>query len=160
MSGATEASSVLQAAAERALSQLSKPVTEARDARYEMNNVTDLVDVMGYVADAILACEALHGVAKRAEADLRLHLARSMADTGAQSILTPDGYHSISLRAAIRGAIIEDRNAIPAELFSTPEPKPDLVEIAKRLRSGVSVPGAVLSNGGEQTIQIRKREAA
>lgn len=73
--------------------------------------------------------------------------AEAMERGGLKKLTAPD--FTLSLSAGAPKVIITDEGQIPAHLMVTPEPpapKPDRRAIAGLLKSGVDVPGCVLSN--------------
>lgn len=156
MSGAADASKTLRAALAEPLRAVGGAVSQARAAQAELRDADDLILLMGAAAHVALACEALHRAAQEAESAARTALSASMASTGASTVHA--GAHTLSLREVARKAIVTDPAAVPTELYTRPEPRPDLTEIGKRLRAGEIVPGCVLPNGAASTVQIKVRQ--
>ena len=103
----------------------------------------------------IMALENLSELATDAKTACRAALAEAMS-LGLTTVRTD--HHVASLRAATKRVIVMDEAALPAHLMHQPPPAPDLTAIGKLLRAGETVPGAVLSNGGADTLQIRTRK--
>lgn len=160
MSGAQDAAKALQAAVAAALKSVAVAVGGARVAQASMADAEDLVEVMQAAAAVVLACEAVHEAAKKAEADARKALAAAMAN-GATTFHTEQ--HTVSLREGARRVIVTDQAELPARFIvqpprpPEPQPCPDLSAIAFELRNGREVTGATLSNGGPATVVIRNR---
>ena len=105
--------------------------------------------------NVIMACDALQSAAKGAEAQCRVALATAMA-LGSTTVRTE--HFSVSLRAATQRVLITDEAQIPARYMVQPPPKPDLAAISALLRSGRTLAGAELTNGGADIISIRTRK--
>lgn len=115
----------------------------------------DAVDFEAALYRTAAALVAVEDAAARIEADakaLRAALLTAMAETGAPNISLP--HHTVGTQER-RSLHITDESAIPAHLWTKPEPQPDTTAIRKALQAG-PVPGAVLSNGGA-TLFIRAR---
>lgn len=117
---------------------------------------TDLVEKMQGVCGVILAAESLKEAADMLADKARAALRDAMVDTGCPSVETAT--HTVGLQRGAVSARIVDRTLIP-ERFLTPQPaKIELAEISKALKAGLSIPGAVLSNGGAPVIAFRARK--
>ena len=103
----------------------------------------------------IIALEDLSELAADAEIACRKALAEAMS-LGLTTVRTD--HHVASLRSANTRVIVMDEAALPAHLMRQPPPAPDLLAIGKLLRAGETVPGAVLSNGGADTLRISPRK--
>lgn len=117
----------------------------------------DFVEIMRGMVPLILdlegAAEALSGHAKR----LRGVLAEVMDETGAATIRGE--MHTASVSAGRSGVVITDEALVPLSLMRQPAPTPDKTAIAKLLREGREVPGALLGNSPPQlTIRRKDRE--
>lgn len=73
---------------------------------------------------------------------LRSALLDAFLEAGCPGIETE--HHSIGWSEGTAGAVVTGE--LPAEFMVTPEPRPDLASIAKALRKGQSIPGAMLRN--------------
>lgn len=155
MSGASDAALQLRADVAAPLIAVSTAVRATIDAQTALKAASDIVDVMQASAGVVLAMEALQEVAGQAEKHTRQVLAAAMSDTGATTIQTDA--HIISLRDAAQVVLVTDRALIPPAFMRARDPEPDKVTIGKLLRDGKNVPGTILGNGGNQTIQIRSR---
>ena len=112
-------------------------------------------DVDRLTVKLILAMAALQDAAKHAEAVLRQELAVSMERDGVTGFDTE--FHSVVRAKGPRRAQVEDRQALAAahpDLMIAQDPKPDMNEIARRLKAREIVTGASLSNGGPSLIRI------
>lgn len=157
MSHENSATETLRSVALKQVGSLASGVQQAQAAQASLRDAADIVETIGAAALAVLACETLAKIAKEADAAIRVATAEAM-QLGATTVHTPGDTHVISLKAGVRSAIVTDPEAIPADLWTRPEPKPDLTEIGKRLRSGAIIPGATLSNGAAPSIQIKRRD--
>ena len=135
-----------------AIATAARGVNEAELAWVE---ATGLVPGLQAALTMILACEALEAAAKASAAACRTALAEAMA-TGATTVRTE--HHTASLRAAPMRVLVTDAALLPPHLMRQPPPAPDLTAIGTLLRDGQDVPGAVLGNGGPDTVQIRTRK--
>nr|WP_321985369.1 siphovirus Gp157 family protein [uncultured Lichenicoccus sp.] len=109
--------------------------------------------------DLIIAAEAIEDAAKHAKAVLRERLGESMERDGVTGFET--AHHQITRRKANQVALITDEKALAAqhpELMTTPEPRPDRTEIARRLRKGDRIQGAELTNGGAPVVVISAKK--
>ena len=109
----------------------------------------------------IVAAEALEDAAKHAQSVLRGHLAESMERDGVTGFETQ--FHQVTRRKANQVALITDEKAVAAahpELMTTPEPKPDRTEIARRLRKGERIQGAELTNGGAPVLVLSAKKGS
>ena len=103
----------------------------------------------------IIALESLSELAAAAKTACRAALAETMS-LGLTKVTTD--YHVAALVSAKNHVIVMDEAALPAHLMRQPPPAPDLLAIGKLLRAGETVPGAVLSNGGADTLRISPRK--
>jgi hypothetical protein len=143
----------LRDAAVTATRGVAAAVKQAQEARVEVGLSGDLIPVMGAIAGLILACEALQAAGKQAETELRTTLAKSMS-LGATTVRTES--LTISLKEGARRVVLT--GTVPPEFLIPQEPKPDIKAIGDTLRKGEALDWATLSNGGEQSLQIRVRE--
>jgi len=96
--------------------------------------------------------QAAEAAAKRARLALRDALEGT---TGAVRA----GIHTASVRAGSASVIVTDERAIPDEYMRCPPPQPDKAAIAKALKAGEQIPGAVLRNAEPSlTIRINDRD--
>jgi hypothetical protein len=70
--------------------------------------------------------------------------AKAMTECGLRRVDAPD--FSASMVSSPPAVVVTDEAALPDELLIHPPPKPDKREIGRRLKSGETVMGAVLSN--------------
>lgn len=126
-------------------------------ARLSLSFASDLLPAMRAVANLIMAAEVLEEAAGLLRQDARAALGDVMA-LGATQFETEA--HVISVKDSTRSVIITDAEAVPPDLWSTPEPKPDKTEIGKLLRRGERVPGAELANFTRPVVTIKAKEHA
>lgn len=77
----------------------------------------------------------------------------AMVETGRKKIEAPDC--TVSVRATPASVVITDETAIPDDYLKPQPPKVDKAAIRDALKQGASIPGAMLSNGG-QSLGIRR----
>lgn len=77
----------------------------------------------------------------------------AMIETGRKKIEAPDC--TVSVRATPASVVITDETAIPDDYLKPQPPKVDKAAIRDALKQGASIPGAMLSNGG-QSLGIRR----
>ena len=109
--------------------------------------------------DLIIAAEAMEDAAKHVQSVLRAQLIESMERDGVTGFET--AHHQITRRKANQVALITDEKGLAAahpELMTTPEPRPDRTEIARRLRKGDQIAGASLTNGGAPVVVISAKK--
>ncbi len=82
---------------------------------------------------------------------LRTALASAIEHLGLKRFETASA--TLTIKALPRKAKIVDFSLLPPRYWRTPPPKPDLSLISAEVKSGVSIPGVELDNGG-QTLQI------
>lgn len=106
--------------------------------------------------NAIYDLEFFIESAKQCADEFRSRLNQEMQDTGVISFKSSKA--SAALSKAVPSCLIineiELAQARP-DLMTTPEPKPNKIEIAKLLRKGEQIPGTTLSNGGPPTLRIK-----
>ena len=150
----------------RALAQLDGAITAGlggvadaafavRGCQHGYGVASDFTAIMQATIGIIMACEALATAADEAKTTCRAALAEAMA-LGATTVKTD--YHVASLRAANTRVVVVDQAALPLALMRQAAPAPDLTAIGALLRAGQVVRGAVLSNGGPDTLTIRNRK--
>ena len=126
----------------------------SRDAAADVMLEGDILPTMQAAVSLIIALEdeaqAAEAAAKRARAALRDALEGT---TGAVRA----GIHTAHVRAGSASVIVTDETLIPAEYMRQPPPAPDKAAIARALKAGEAVPGAVLRNG-EPGLTIRLAE--
>ena len=135
------------------------PVRAARDAAASVAyaaSMTDLVAAARAAAEVLRHLDDAADVIERARATLGTALRDVMAGTGLTSVRIPGG--TWYLRDPVPRVIVTDENALPAEYFVQPPPRPNLTALRAALRSGADVPGAALSNGDEPTLCYRANQ--
>jgi len=130
-------------------------VVTVRAHQLDYNGASDFTAIMQATIGVIMACEALATAADEAKTKCRAALAEAMA-LGATTVKTD--HHVASLRAANTRVVVTDQAALPLSLMRQAAPAPDLTAIGALLRAGQVVRGAVLSNGGPDTLTIRNRK--
>jgi hypothetical protein len=128
----------------------------ARDAAADVMLEEDILSTMQAAVTLIVELEdeaqAAEAAAKRARLALRDALEGTAGSVRA-------GIHTASVRAGFASVIVTDEGAIPAEYMRQPPPQPDKAAIAKALKAGEQIPGAVLRNGEPSlTIRINNQE--
>jgi hypothetical protein len=128
----------------------------ARDAAADVMLEEDILSTMQAMVTLIVELEdqaqAAEAAAKRARLALRDALEGT---TGAVRA----GIHTASVRAGSASVIVTDERAIPDEYMRCPPPQPDKAAIAKALKAGEQIPGAVLRNAEPSlTIRINDRD--
>jgi len=135
------------------------PVRAARDTAASVGYAASMTDL---VAAARAAAETLRHL-QDAAAEIE-HVGKTLAttlrdvmdETGLTSVRVPGGVWY--LRDPAPRVIVTDENALPAEYFVQPPPRPNLTALRAALRSGANVPGAALSNGDEPTLCYRANQ--
>ena len=156
MSHETEAERALFEAVFNALTLIAQPVKYLLAEQEKIPEASNhFVAMQQSTVNVIMACDALQLAAKNAEAQCRVALAEAMA-LGSTTVRTE--HFSVSLRAAAQRVLITDEAAIPARYMVQPPPKPDMVAISALLRSGRTLAGAELTNGGADIVSIRTRK--
>lgn len=77
----------------------------------------------------------------------------AMIETGRKKIEAPDC--TVSIRSTPASVVITDETAIPDSYLKPQPPKVDKAALRDALKQGASIPGAMLSNGG-QSLAIRR----
>ena len=123
----------------------------ARDAAADVMLEADILATMQAAVTLIVELEdqaqAAEAAAKRARLALRDALEGTTGTVRA-------GIHTASIRAGSASVIVTDESAIPAEYMRQPPPAPDKAALARALKGGAQIPGAVLRNG-EPGLTIR-----
>jgi hypothetical protein len=128
----------------------------ARDAAADVMLEADILPTMQAAVSLIIALEdeaqAAEAAAKRARLALRDALEATTGSVRA-------GIHTAHVRAGSASVIVTDETQIPAEYMRQPPPAPDKAAIAKALKAGEDIPGAVLRNGEPGlTIRVADRD--
>ena len=128
----------------------------ARDAAADVMLEGDILPCMQSAVSLIIALEdeaqAAEAAAKRARLALRDALEATTGSVRA-------GVHTAHVRAGSASVIVTDEDAIPAEYWRTPAPTVDKAALAKAMRDGARIPGAVLRNGEPGlTIRVADRD--
>ena len=128
----------------------------ARDAAADLMMETDILGSMQAAVSLIIALEdeaqAAEAAAKRARLALRDALEATTGSVRA-------GVHTAHVRAGSASVIVTDETQIPAEYWRTPAPTVDKAALAKALKDGAQIPGAVLRNSEPGlTIRIADRD--
>jgi len=105
-----------------------------------------------FIREMKALCETVDAQRRLASA----HMANVMMDTGNTTIRHPQ--FTAYMGEPARVAMITDEAALPEDVWT--KPRPDRQEIAKRLRRGEKIDGAVLANGGPPFLAFRDRQAA
>ena len=157
MSGTHESRALAQldGAIVEGLGAVVEAILEVRLKQMDYVAKSDFTAVLQATIGIIVTCEALACVADEAKTKCRVALAEAMA-LGATTVKTD--YHVASLRAANTRVVVTDQAALPLSLMRQAAPAPDLTAIGALLRAGQVVRGAVLSNGGPDTLTIRNRK--
>jgi hypothetical protein len=92
----------------------------------------DVVMVMANVNVLSLAAEALAAAAEELHKSADAALVRAMESTGCTSIFSAN--LTVSLQQGAGSVDVTDRSAVPAELWTTPEARPDLTKIRSWLK--------------------------
>jgi hypothetical protein len=116
----------------------------ARRVAKKMQREPDLMAAMSATVALILALEEAEAAAKAAQERARAALVEAL-DSTSGSIRA--GIHTASVRKGSASVVITDDAAIPPEYMRQPAPVADKAAIAKALKDGREVPGAVLRNG-------------
>lgn len=93
----------------------------------------DIVLVMANANVLSLAAEALAAAAKDLHESADAALVKAMEETGCTSIFSAN--LNVSLVQGAAAVDITDRKAVPAELWTTPEARPDLTKIRQWLKA-------------------------
>jgi hypothetical protein len=156
-SGADACLAQLQAAARPLLASPHAPAV-AKAHAMGVIDAPDMVPAAEAYIPLILALEEAAEALASAEKRLRDVLATVMSETGCTTLRSPDGSHTASVSDGRASVQITDANALPPDLMRQPPPAPDKAAIAKLLKQGVAVAGAVLGNS-PPTLSIRARSA-
>lgn len=109
----------------------------------------------GLVKGITATMEALRQRKERIEQRIELRrvaLLAAMQTAEIQKIETPAG--TLSRKTVLPTALILEESEVPSQFWKPQDPKLDKKAVLDALKAGQTVPGAMLSNGGE-TIQIR-----
>jgi hypothetical protein len=128
----------------------------ARDAAADVMLEEDILATMQAAVTLIVELEdqaqAAEAAAKRARLALRDALEGTSGSVRA-------GIHTASVRAGSASVIVTDERAIPQEYMRQPPPAPDKAAIARAMKGGAQIPGAVLRNAEPSlTIRINDRD--
>lgn len=154
MAFADQARDRLHAAVEPILTLPNAP-HPLRRAAADVSDAPDMLPAMEAMIPLILGLEDAAETLATMARTLRRHLAEVMDETGAATIRAET--HTASVSAGRAGVVITDEALIPPTLMRQPPPAPDKTAIAKLLREGKAVPGAVLGNAGP-SLTIRWRD--
>ena len=152
-----DATAKLKAALRVNTAMIASCVVTLRDELRASSSTIDLVEQMQAATRVVLAAEALREVLDTLADRARAALRDAMVDTGCPSVETAT--HTVGLQRGAVSARIVDRALVPERFLTPQEPKVELAEISKALKAGLSIPGAVLSNGGAPVIAFRARKA-
>lgn len=114
----------------------------------------DLVEAMQHVISLILAAEHLKDMATEAEKSLRSILSTTIAETGADDIVTM--HHKAYLARKGAWVSVDQADLIPPAFMTAPIPDKKAIKAA--LEAGDDVPGCSLVRPNEQTLAIRARK--
>jgi hypothetical protein len=92
----------------------------------------DVVVAMAKTNVLSLACETLAKAAEELHKSADAALIEAMASTGCTSIFSAN--LNVSLVQGARSVDVTDRNGVPADLWTQPEPRPDLTKIRQHLK--------------------------
>lgn len=154
MSGARDAFTRLEAALDPLLTDQAMPHAVRRLAALA-SEAGDFVRVAEHIIPVILAAEDAAETLTAAAKRLRQVMAEVMDETGATTI--KGATHTASATRGRAGVVITDEAAIPPSLMRVPPPAPDKAAIAKLLKAGEVVPGAVLGNSSP-SLTIRSKD--
>jgi hypothetical protein len=113
----------------------------------------DLLLALREAGALLVAVENVAQAMAAAGETLRQNLLVAMLEAGAAGVETP--HHLISWSRGSPGALVTGK--VAPEFMTTPEPRPDLAKIAKALRGGQTIPGAVLRNAAPHlTVRAKK----
>ena len=155
MSHETDAEIALYNTVYDALQTVGDVIERVMNAQSKLPEATNqFVATQQAVIEVILACDELQDAAKTAEAQFRAALVAAMS-LGGTTIRTE--HFTVSLRTSPKRALVTDETAIPLRFMHQPPPRPDLTAIAAALRTGQDIPGAVLTNGGADSLVIKRR---
>jgi hypothetical protein len=158
MSGAADATVVLQTAAAECYRSAFEAGSQFAARHTAVRQATDIVEVLSRVIDMLVAAERLHDEADAAVKTLRATLATTMSDTGATTVQGTHHAAHLSRRPAF--VSIESEDLIPAE-FSTTKVVVDKRAIASAIKDGIAVPGASLLTPNEPVLVLKaKKETA
>ena len=122
-----EAALLRYAPLREAVAHAAEAVTRLRQQGDDVIVVMAQVNILSLAAETLAqAAEDLHKTADTA-------LAKAMEETGAYSIFSAN--LNVSLVQGAPSVDIIDRNAVPAELWTTPEARPDLTKIRQWLKA-------------------------
>ena len=155
-SAENEARGALAACATEIYPAMRDAATAYGKAHSKLLVSTDLVESMRCMIGLIEAAELLTEIAKKAEHVFRAELHAQMEFTGAPNIV--GAFHTAVLAKKPMQVYVTDASLLPPELMVVPEPKPDMVEIAKRVRAGEQIPGTAMSNQQEHMLQLRSNK--
>ena len=128
------ATTTLRDAALLRYAPLREAVTHAAQAVTRLRQQgDDVIVVMAQVNILSLAAEALAAAAEDLHKTADAALAKAMEETGAYSIFSAN--LNVSLVQGAPSVDIIDRKAVPAELWTTPEARPDLAKIRAHLKA-------------------------
>lgn len=111
----------------QAVAQAAQAVTRLRQQG------DDVVVVMANTNVLSLAAEALAAAAEDLHKSADAALVQAMSETGCTSIFSAN--LNVSLVNGAAAVDITDRKAVPAELWTTPEPRPDLTKVRAHLKA-------------------------
>jgi len=155
MSHETDAEIALYNTIYDALQTVGDAIERVMNAQSKLPEATnEFLGTQQAAIGVILACDELQDAAKTAEAQCRAALVAAMS-LGGTTIRTE--HFTVSLRTAPKRALVTDETAIPLRFMHQPPPRPDLTAIAAALRTGQDIPGAVLTNGGADSLVIKRR---
>lgn len=130
----TRASATLREAALTRYAPLRETVAHAAQAVTGLREKgDDIVVTMAKVNVLSLAAEALAAAAKDLHEAADAALARAMEETGCHSIFSAN--LNVSLVQGAAAVEVTDRKALPPELWTTPEPRPDVAKIRAHLKA-------------------------
>ena len=131
----------------------------ARDAAADVLLERDLLAAGNAMVTLCIALEEQAEAAKKALAQGRQALLAAMLDSGAPAF--SDGNHTASWSNGRTSVLVTSEAELP-EPFWKVERKPDMDALAKALKDGQDVPGAVLRNGSPHLVvrNSRKERAA
>ena len=133
-----------------------------------LEGISDLPEQLQAVIRSALDDESLVEALKLRLADMRARVGRLeerserkralaagvMRDAGLPRLIAPD--FTASVRPVAPGLVVSDETLIPPDYWVPQPPKLNRQELISILKSGTTVPGAGLSNGGS-TLSVRSR---
>ena len=133
-----------------------------------LEGISDLPEQLQAVIRSALDDESLVEALKLRLADMRARVSRLeerserkrslaasvMRDAGLPRLTAPD--FTASVRPVAPGLVVSNETLIPPDYWVPQPPKLNRQELISILKSGTSVPGAGLSNGGS-TLSVRSR---